>query len=593
MRITFERLPGDRAAYSFRDGAGAMQLARISPFIAVDIETGSADSHRRWNITAVSIGTADRAHVLDPIDDRDAIRDCISSARELVFHGGAYDVPIMVSAGLMSVSDIDKVTDTLITARMAAPGEMVPKKLGAACQRHLGGDYARLKDSLERGFKTITGAMSKSVMFDRLGLDSPAFVAYSAFDVVMTARLHTALPAAVIDRLNDAGPFPGQGAEAAYLIEREQTVNRMLLKRSARGIAIDFGAIDRVKADLRNKSAVAAKEISTYGLDPDAQFIKQDVVDWLFDKGELPDKWPRGSKGKLTTDKRWLAKIGHPLADHLGEMTQADRFEKDYLDKILDLSRHGRIHPQVKVMVATTGRMSYGNPPIQQMPGKVREMFRADEPITSFDWSSIEPVLFANFAKDESLLSEFESGGDIYMPVARAAGVDRKTAKTVLLALLYGRGIPNLAVQLNVTVDEARALTDKVFSRMPAVKSFIDKVRNVGNSYGVVPTMSGRIIPLEKDPRYGGYTGYKGVNYVIQGSGLDMLSEALFAMHRAGLDDALYFALHDELVVATSAAPEVERIMLTPPPALIALAGRTPKLRISRSDLGHNWMEKA
>jgi DNA polymerase-1 len=179
------------------------------------------------------------------------------------------------------------------------------------------------------------------------------------------------------------------------------------------------------------------------------------------------------------------------------------------------------------------------------------------------------------------------------MPVARAAGVDRKTAKTVLLALLYGRGIPNLAVQLNVTVDEARALTDKVFSRMPAVKSFIDKVRNVGNSYGVVPTMSGRIIPLEKDPRYGGYTGYKGVNYVIQGSGLDMLSEALFAMHRAGLDDALYFALHDELVVATSAAPEVERIMLTPPPALIALAGRTPKLRISRSDLGHNWMEKA
>jgi hypothetical protein len=63
-------------------------------------------------------------------------------------------------------------------------------------------------------------------------------------------------------------------------------------------------------------------------------------------------------------------------------------------------------------------------------------------------------------------------------------------------------------------------------------------------------------------------------------------------MHRVGLGDALYRAVHDELVVAADAADDVERIMRTPPPALVEQAGRVPVLRVGRSELGRHWLPK-
>jgi hypothetical protein len=51
-------------------------------------------------------------------------------------------------------------------------------------------------------------------------------------------------------------------------------------------------------------------------------------------------------------------------------------------------------------------------------------------------------------------------------------------------------------------------------------------------------------------------------------------------------------AVHDELVVATEAATEIQSIMHTAPAALTELAGRVPLLRTGRVDMGHHWIEK-
>jgi DNA polymerase-1 len=120
-------------------------------------------------------------------------------------------------------------------------------------------------------------------------------------------------------------------------------------------------------------------------------------------------------------------------------------------------------------------------------------------------------------------------------------------------------------------------------------------IRNIGDRYGKAQTLSGRICPIDLDYRTGNtrYLGYKGVNYVVQGGAYDLLAEAIVEMHRQGLDDALYVAVHDELVVDTAVADDVEAIMRTPPPALVEAAGRTPLLRVGRTDLVHHWMEKS
>jgi DNA polymerase-1 len=47
--------------------------------------------------------------------------------------------------------------------------------------------------------------------------------------------------------------------------------------------------------------------------------------------------------------------------------------------------------------------------------------------------------------------------------------------------------------------------------------------------------------------------------------------------------------MHDELVISTAVAQEVQQIMRTPPAALCRLAKRTPVLHTDRNDLGERW----
>lgn len=62
-------------------------------------------------------------------------------------------------------------------------------------------------------------------------------------------------------------------------------------------------------------------------------------------------------------------------------------------------------------------------------------------------------------------------------------------------------------------------------------------------------------------------------------------------MDEAGLGDAVYLAMHDELVVSTEAAEDVRKIMQEPPTRLIEIAQRTPVLRTDMLDLGDRWAE--
>jgi DNA polymerase-1 len=369
----------------------------------------------------------------------------------------------------------------------------------------------------------------------------------------------------------------------------------MLLARSAKGIEVDFDVIDELKAEMALIVNDAEGDLAELGVDTtlSRDLMKRDLVRVLAEQGRLPKSWPRLKNGAPSAEKRWLEKLEQPGVDAMLRRSQADRFASDYADKLVHISRAGRIHPQVAVLVAVTGRSSYGDPPLQQFPPSTRRMLRFDTPATSLDWSSIEPAFFANVVGETELIELYESGGDLYQPVMEAAEIARPIAKTVLLALLYGQGVASLSTRLGRSEEETADIVDAVLGRLTRIKDVSRKIRLAGNALGLVQTMSGRIIPLDRDPRTPGrFFGYRGINYVVQGSCYDLLSEALVEMHRQGLDDALYVAVHDELVVAADAADDVARIMATPPPAFVEMAGRVPVLRTGRSELGYWWKAK-
>src|SRR5690606_13295138 len=185
-------------------------------------------------------------------------------------------------------------------------------------------------------------------------------------------------------------------------------------------------------------------------------------------------------------------------------------------------------------------------------------------------------------------LAPFEAGADLYEPIQRAAGIDRKTAKVVLLATMYGQGQTKLARTINQTPEAAAQIKRQMPAAMPESAKLMGKISQIAATYGIVITLSGRILTI---PQFDGeYAAYKGVNYTGQGSAYDILAETIIEAERRGLGEHIQLAMHDELVVDTPVAAEIEDIMRTPPQALIRWAERVPVLRTDRADLGHTWL---
>lgn len=253
----------------------------------------------------------------------------------------------------------------------------------------------------------------------------------------------------------------------------------------------------------------------------------------------------------------------------------------------------------------------------------------------SIDWSQIEPVLAANVAGDIGVLEGYEAGiSDLYSDIAKFAHVPRKTAKVILLAQLYGEGLLKLAVDLGLITPaeasrirgefqrrkkhnkncrpderlpnsqaaiaaelgidgflEAVEIKDKVFEPIPHTYEYMTLLRNVAAEYEMIPTLSGRIVPIPS----GWYDGewsiqtHKGINFTFQGGAYDILANTLLEIHNAGLRDFVYFAMHDELIIDMQAHREIRRIMETPPARLCQISGRTPVLRTDMAHLGERW----
>jgi DNA polymerase-1 len=585
-----------------RDYAPTMALAlaaRPGP-VAVDIETeglGRAAMH----IKAVTFATADHAAILDPRDplQAEAIRSAFAEARTLVVHNSPFDVPVLVRSGLMAMSDIRKVHDTLVYGRLAEPDTLVRKDLLSMANRYLGTDGS---DVLKQAFKSL--GMSASDGFKAFDLDRPIYVHGAAIDGLVTARIFPLVRAAALARLTSGHPYASLGVsgdEAARLVEREQVINRMMLRRSAKGLRVDLEHLDNYRDEVGAEQTKARGELAAEGI---REGNAADLTKWLETRGLLPGDYPRTAKTRAPSGQAdHLERLRHPLAESFLFLKKTDKVLNDYLVKVVDLADDDlRIHPETNILGASaTGRMSVGTPPLQQFPGKpaaegggARGIILADEgdTMTSIDWSAIEPVIAANVAKDKPAVEFYEAGGDFYTGVAeKAGGITRKQAKVVLLAQMYGEGMPALSSKLGMTVEDGWDLRRSIFRTLPKVDAMLRRLKQLGRRHRLVFTLSGRIVPVPM----GNYQGeisvqaHKAVNYFVQGSAYDVLAEAMVAIDEAGLGDGVYMAMHDELVVSTAIADDVQKIMQTPPERLCWLAGRVPVLRTDRADLGCRW----
>ena len=225
-------------------------------------------------------------------------------------------------------------------------------------------------------------------------------------------------------------------------------------------------------------------------------------------------------KETRSTKEEALKKLDNPVANAILEYREFATIVSTFIDKLPECvnPNDGRIHCKFNQYGADTGRMSSSDPNLQNIHSHnkdIRKMFKATDGyvLMSSDYSQQEPRTMAQLCGDEKMLQAYREGKDLYAEIASLSfnttyenclefrpdgttnkeGKERRSqAKSILLGVLYGRGVPSIAEQLGTDVKKAQKIKDSVFKGFPAIEQFEQDSKRMAEELGYVTTLWGR-----------------------------------------------------------------------------------------------------
>ena len=229
---------------------------------------------------------------------------------------------------------------------------------------------------------------------------------------------------------------------------------------------------------------------------------------------------PPDSKSPRGTGEAILQKIDNPIAKAILDYREMSKLVSTYIDKLPNCvnPKDGRIHCNFNQYGADTGRFSSSDPNLQNIPSHnkdIRKMFVASDGyvLMSSDYSQQEPKVMTQMCGDPKMIKAYQEGKDLYAEIAALSfnttydnclefrpdgttnpeGKNRRSqAKSILLGVLYGRGVPSIAEQLGTTTKKAQAIKDSVFKGFPAIPKFEQDSLDMAYEKGYVTTLWGR-----------------------------------------------------------------------------------------------------
>ena len=366
------------------------------------------------------------------------------------------------------------------------------------------------------------------------------------------------------------------------------------------GVRVDSDKASRLKQELETEEkkilSLISKETT---LEP--QIWAARSIAKVFDKLSLP--YERTAKtGAPSFTKNFLQEHKHPVVQMIAKAREINKAHTTFIDTILRYEHKGRIHADINQIRSNqggtvTGRFSYSNPNLQQIPARnkdlgplIRSLFLPDEGKKwgCFDYSQQEPRLVVHYASLHKFPSvydvvdsyESDSGTDFHQVVADMAQIPRTQAKTINLGLFYGMGKAKLQAELGVSKEKAAELFDQYHAKVPFVKQLMNSAMNRAQERGQIRTLLGRLcrfhlwepnsfgmhkaLPHEEALQEHGpgikraYT-YKSLNKLIQGSAADMTKKSMLDLYKEGI--IAHIQIHDELCVSVESDEQAKKIV--------------------------------
>ena len=564
--------------------------------IAIDLETkdpdlvkmGSGSVTKRGDVTGIAVavkgwsayypiaheggGNMDRAKVLK------WFQGVLNTDATKIFHNAMYDVCWIRSLGL-SVNG--KIVDTMIASALVDENQM-RYDLNNCAKRYTGKTksetelYAAARD---------WGVDAKAEMYK---LPAIYVGAYAEKDAELTLELWQELKKEILH----------QDIQSIFDLETE--LFPCLVDMRFLGVRVDVEQAQKLKEELHTEEKeclqIVKKETQI-----DVQIWAARSIAQVFEKLRLPfDRTEKTNSPSFT--KNFLQNHPHPLVKRIARAREINKAHTTFIDTILKHNHKGRIHAEINQLRGdnggtVTGRFSYANPNLQQIPARnkelgprIRSLFIPEEGHTwgVFDYSQQEPRLVVHYATlqnlygvDEVLEAYNQGDADFHTIVADMAEIPRDQAKTINLGLFYGMGKNKLQAELGVSKDKADDLFRQYHNKVPFVKRLMDNVMNRAQERGQIRTLLGRLCrfhlweptqfgihkPLPHDAaltEHGpgikrAYT-YKALNRLIQGSAADMTKKAMIELYKEGITP--HIQVHDELDISVSDnADKIKEIM--------------------------------
>ncbi len=218
--------------------------------------------------------------------------------------------------------------------------------------------------------------------------------------------------------------------------------------------------------------------------------------------------------GAPSFTKNFLSNHEHPVIQMIAEARKINKVNTTFIDTILRHEHNGRIHAEINQIRSddggtVTGRFSYSNPNLQQIPAKdpntgplIRSLFLPEEGCKwgTFDYSQQEPRLVTEYALRFGLASvnkiadayDNDSKADFHQTVADMAKIPRSQAKVINLGLFYGMGKAKLEAELGVSKDKAKELFDTYHGKVPFVKQLTNELMTAAQDNGRIKTILNR-----------------------------------------------------------------------------------------------------
>lgn len=351
----------------------------------------------------------------------------------------------------------------------------------------------------------------------------------------------------------------------------------LIVEMEWRGVPVDTNYLKELGYELDEDLDKLTKKITEIAHKEINLNSSKQLGDLLFDYLCLKEV-KKTKKGGRSTDKDTLEELkdAHPVVPLILEYRAKEKIIGTYVDGVLERQLDGVSHTGFNPVGTVTGRFSSSDPNLQNIPSRdngifdgerIRRAFYAPDGynLVSFDMSQIEPRILTHFSEDPGLIDVYRNGKDLYSTIASRVfdkpieecgddSYERKVAKVIVLAVMYGIGPKKLSKQMKKSVEEAKEITNEFYSQFRRVKRWKNIMIDCCSLHGYVTTLFGRKRRLpdiwSKDRVRKSRAMRQACNAPIQGSSADILKRAMLDAYPVVREIGGWISLtiHDELI---------------------------------------------